>query len=234
MGQVPATATQQLQANPPAFLEDRVLGDIGLAAATAVVGALPRQVQAGVDQRPAAWRRVGQEKADLMVLDLAQAAAPLARDAARVPPLLGRAVVIQDQDGLRVAQFLTDVAAEFRADGGVVSPAGADEVLQGSAFLPGLGGNRLGGLAPQAAAFAAEDGVGMAALLVAVEAEEVALDEAGQVTGAGTNVVRGDVGLIEKGLRLRVFQKGRHEDAPSPPEGYVNPGCAAGQAKLAQ
>jgi hypothetical protein len=131
--------------------------------------------------------------------------------------LLGHAVVIQDQDGVGVAPFLTDVAAELRADGGVVPRAGADEVLQGSAFPPGLGGNRLGGLALQAGAFAAEEGVGMAALRVAVEAGEVAWDEGGQVTGTGTNVVGGDVGLIEKGLGLRVFQKGRHEDAPSAP-----------------
>src|ERR1700719_405334 len=109
------------------------------------------------------------------------------------------------------------MTAEFRADGGVVPLAGADEVLQGSAFLPGLGGNRLGGLALQAGEFGAEDGGGMAALLVAVEAGKVALDEGGQVTGAGTNVVGADVGLIEKGLGLRMFQKGRHEDTPSAP-----------------
>ena len=60
----------------------------------AVVGALPGQVQASIDQRPAARRRVS-----------------------------------QDENRLGVAQFLTDVAAEFRADGGVVPRAGADEVL---------------------------------------------------------------------------------------------------------
>ena len=36
-------------------------------------------------------------------------------------------------------------------------------------------------------------------------------------TGAGMNVVGGHFGLLEKGLGLRVFQKGRHEDTPSAP-----------------
>ena len=63
----------------------------------------------------------------------------------------------------------------------------------------------------------------MTALLVAVEAGKVALDKGGEASGAGTYVVRRDIGLLEKGESLRLFQESRHEHAPSAPEGHVSP-----------
>ena len=53
VGQLPATAAKQFQANTPAFLEDHVLGDIGLEAVAAVISALLGQVQAAsINVRP--------------------------------------------------------------------------------------------------------------------------------------------------------------------------------------
>src|SRR5262249_58980045 len=111
---------------------------------------------------------VGQEDADLAVLDLPQPPAPLAGDAAGGAPLLGEAGGIEDKGTAVVAEFLGHVALEFVQDGAVVPAAGADEQLQGAALLAGLGGDGLGGLALQAGQLAAQDGEGVAALLLAV------------------------------------------------------------------
>src|SRR5262249_57713458 len=92
-GQVRAGGPHQAQADAPALLEGHVRGDVGLAAVPAVRGPLGRQVEAVADQGLAAPAGVGQEITDLAVVDLAQAAAPLAGHAAGVVPLLGHAVV---------------------------------------------------------------------------------------------------------------------------------------------
>ena len=101
-------------------------------------------------QGAAAPGGVGQEVADLAVVDLAQAAAPLAGHAAGGVPLLGEGRAVQDEDAVGVAQFLGDVAAQFGPDGVVVPAAVADELLQVAALEPGLRGDGLGGLTLQA------------------------------------------------------------------------------------
>src|SRR5205823_5017275 len=97
------------------------------------------------------------------VVHLAEPAAPLAVHAAGLLPLLGEGGTVQDEDGLGVAQFGADLAAEFAQDGLVVPAAGADEQLQGAAFLTGLGGDGLGGLALQATELAAQERAGVVA-----------------------------------------------------------------------
>ncbi len=58
-------------------------------------------------------------------------------------------------------------------------------------------GDGFGGLALEAGEFALQKGLGMAPLLGAVEAGEVALDEALQVLRAGVQVLRLDDGILK-------------------------------------
>jgi hypothetical protein len=99
-------------------------------------------------------RHIGQEDADLAVLDFAQPAAPLPRHATGVGPRLGEGAGVQDQHGVRVVALLGDVPAQLRHDLLVVPAAGADEVLHGHAVPAGLVGDGLGGLALQVAELA--------------------------------------------------------------------------------
>src|SRR5439155_23576473 len=98
MRQLQAAGTHQLQAQTPAFLVGDLLGDVGLMAMLGVAGAFLGEVEAGIDERLAPWRDVGQIVADLAVIDLAEATAPLACDTARLGALLGDAVVVEDED----------------------------------------------------------------------------------------------------------------------------------------
>jgi hypothetical protein len=178
---------------------------------------------------------VGDEVTDLAVLDFAQVAAPLAGDAAGVVALLGHAVAIDDEDGLGMGQFLTDVRQQLGADGVVVPLAGADEVLQGTAFLLGLARDGLGRLALEAGELALEDGGGMVALFVAVEEGQVTLEEGSQTTCQVMDIGRGDGGLGEELLSCGVFQDGGHANPPSGSAEGIRAGRGViGSDKLAQ
>src|ERR1043165_7904813 len=100
-----------------------------------------------MQRRVAAGGVIDEEEAELAVVLLAEPAAPLPGDPARLAARLGEAARVEDQDGPRVGQDLADVAAEFGHDGLVVPSAGADEVLDGLAVDAGLDGDRLAGLA---------------------------------------------------------------------------------------
>ena len=90
---------------------------------------------------------------------------------------MGKPLGSRIRTACRVGQLLADVAAELGHDGLVVPPAGADEVLDRLAVDAGLDGDRLAGLALQAAEQAADDERGVGPLLGAVEARQVALQE---------------------------------------------------------
>ena len=92
-------------------------------------------------------------------------------------PDLGKPLGSRIRTASGSAEHLADVAAEFGHDGLVVPPAGADEVLDRLAVDAGLDGDRLAGLALQAAEQAADDEGGVGPLLGAVEAGQVALQE---------------------------------------------------------
>ena len=106
----------------------------------------------------------------MAVVLLAQPAAPLPGHPARLGPRSGEGTGVEDQDRGRVGPGLADAAAEFGHDGLVVPLAGADEGLDRLAVDAGLDGDRLAGLALQAAEQAADDERGVGALLGAVEA----------------------------------------------------------------
>jgi hypothetical protein len=80
-------------------------------------------------------------------------------------------------------------------------------VLHGFAGSVGQGGDGLGSLAPQVAEFAPDDDLGEGALLVAVEAGEVAGQEGVQPVAASADIGGGDFGIGEEGLRRGVLQE---------------------------
>jgi hypothetical protein len=173
------------------------------------------QVQTRINQSFAAFTGIGQEVTDLAIVDFAKSAAPLASDATGVVSLFGDGMAIQDQNRLGVGDVVTDVAAQFGADGAIIPESSANEVLQGSPFEARLGGDRFGGFAFQAGEFALEDGQGMATLFLALEKGEVALNKDSQALEAGGEVVRGNLGGVEEGLSSGMFQNSGHALTPS-------------------
>src|SRR5207245_9777538 len=97
----------------------------------------------------ASRRHVGQEHADLTVVDFPQPPSPLPRHAAGSRPRLGKGAGVQDQYGVRVTERLGHVAAQLGHDGFVIPTARADEVLHWFALATGLVGDWLRSLALQ-------------------------------------------------------------------------------------
>src|SRR5262249_6246908 len=159
-GQGGATLVEQLQPDAPALLEGQRGRDVRLGTADGVPGPILGQVEAAREQGLAVAADVGQEDAHLTVLDLAQAAAPLAGDAARRGPLLGETRAIDDENGVGVADLLLDVAPQLGQDVVVTPAAGADEQLEGPAVEGGGGGDGVGGLALEGGELAAEEDQG--------------------------------------------------------------------------
>src|SRR5205807_7592198 len=114
--QVGAGPLQQVQRDSPTLLEDDAGGDVGLGPTLRIVGPRLGQVQTGVQQRFAPSRRVADEDADLTVVDLAQAAAPLAAHPARLRTFLGEARAVQDPDAIVLGQLRADVTAQLGQD----------------------------------------------------------------------------------------------------------------------
>jgi hypothetical protein len=104
------------------------------------------------------------------------------------------------------------VGPQLSHHGLVVPLAGADEELDRLAGQPGLDGDRLAGLALQAADQSADDQGGVLTLLGAVELRQVPLEEGGQAVGAVVDGVGGDGGVVQEGLSLGVIQE-RHRGA---------------------
>ena len=207
VGQAGQAPVEQVQGDPPGLLELDLLGDVALLASGLVVGPILGQVEPAVQRGVAGLGGVGQEDADLAVVDLAQPAAPLAIDAAGLGPLLGEAAGVDDHDAVGVGQFLADVLPQFGHHGLVVPLAGADEELDRLAGQPGLDGDRLGGLAFQAAEPAADDQGRGGPLLDAVEPGQVALEEGRQAVGLARDGIGGDHGVRQDGLGLGMIQE---------------------------
>ena len=169
-----------------------------------VMGPLFGQVELTVQRGVTRRRGVGQENADLAVLDLAQPAAPLARDAAGFGPLLGEGAGIDDHDALRFGEFLPDMEPQFGHHGFVVPFPRADEELDRLARQAGLDRDRLTGLTLQSAEAPANDRGGVRALLGAIELGQIALKKAGQTVGAVADGVGRDGGVVQQGLGLGV------------------------------
>ena len=175
------------------------------------------------ERRVAAGGRGGQEDAVPAVLQLAQPAAPLAAHAARVGAGLGEGAGVEDQDALLVAQLLDDVASDLGHDRLVVPLAGAGEGLDGLAMEPGLDGDRLAGLALQAAAQAAEDEPGMGARVGLGHPRAPASSEA-------------SIGRAGRDLGLRPSGVNRTSQAPAdrtvtPPPRNTAPGSARSSSR---
>ena len=122
------------------------------------------------------------------------------------------------------AERLADVAAQLGHDGLVVPLAGADEELDGLAVDAGLDGDRLAGLALQAAEQAADDEGGVGPLLDAVEARQVALQEGGEPVLAAADLIGCHGGISQEGLGVGVIQE-RHggPSCRSPPAPIITP-----------
>jgi hypothetical protein len=105
--------------------------------------------------------------------------------------------------------------AQFVDDRVVVPGAGADEGLDRLAVQTGLGGDRLTGLAFQAAEEPADDRAGMGLVFDAVEPREVALQEGGQAVLTACDGLGGEGGVGQQGLSVGVIQETHGE--PSGP-----------------
>jgi hypothetical protein len=91
--------------------ERDVLGDLGRAAPLQVLGPRLGQVEPAVDQGVPPAAGVGQEHADLAVLDPPRRAAVLPRHPGRVLALLQEAGLVHDQHGARRAEALDHIVA---------------------------------------------------------------------------------------------------------------------------
>ena len=210
VGQARQAPVQQVQRDLPLLLELDPRGDVAFLAAGLVVGPILGQVEPAVQRGVTGLRGVGQEDTDLAVVDLAQPAAPLAADAAGFGPLLGEPAGVDDDDAVGLGQRLADVLPQFGRHGLVVPLAGADEELDRLAGQPGLDGDRLAGLAFQAADEPADDERGVVAMLDAIELREVAVEEASQSVRTASNGIGRDDRVVQEGLGIGVLQQ-RHE-----------------------
>ena len=155
-----------------------VLGDAGLGTPVLVLGPLPGQVEADIDQGVVAAADVGEVDADLAVVDLAQAAAPLPLHADRGGALLGEGRRVEDEDPVGATQLLAHLAGQF-GEPGVVVPGGlADELLQRLAVLVVQVGDGLDVLVLQAGDQARDIVAGMLGLFAALEQFDKRVEEA--------------------------------------------------------
>src|SRR5262249_31989123 len=156
-----------------------------------VAGPRLGQVQADIDQGVLAAADVGQVDADLAVVDLAQAAAPLPLHPDRGTPLLGEGRRVEDQHAVGAAQLLADLASQL-GEPGLVGPRGlADELLQRLAFLVVQVGDGLDVLVLQRGDQAGDVVAGVGCLLAPLEVLDEGVEEAFQ---AGQDAA-GDAGI---------------------------------------
>src|SRR3954451_1184680 len=200
MGQPASAPVQEFQGDLPFLLKVDGRGDVALGAPSGVLGPFPRQKELAIHQHGSSPGGVGEEDADLTVLDLAQSSAPLARDPTTLGPLLGERAGIEDQDGVVLPQDPADMAPQLAQDRVVVPSAGADEELDVLVGDAGADGDRFGGLALQAADEAPNDQGGVLALFLAIEAGKVTTEEPPQTLAAATNGLGCERRIVEKGL----------------------------------
>ena len=182
------------------------------------------QVEPPVQRGVAGGAGVGQEDTHLAVVDLAQAAAPLAVDAAGFSPLLGEAAGVDDHDAVGLGQLLADMPPQLGHHGLVVPLAGADEELDRLAGYSGLESDRFARFALQAAEQAADNGAGVVAVLATIEPGQITLEEAGQTVSTGRDGGRREVRIVQENLGFGMVQE-RHRCASLPsPSPFYNSG----------
>jgi hypothetical protein len=140
------------------------------------------------------WGRVGVLTA-VGLFDLAQAAAPLSLDPDRLSPLLVEGRRVEDQHGVRLAQFVADLACQFREEGPMVPGRLADELLQGLSLLVVQVGDGLDVLVLQAGEQARRVGAGVTALLAPLEQLDEGVEEAFQPGQDAARDARIDLGV---------------------------------------
>jgi hypothetical protein len=104
------------------------------------------------------------------------------------------------------------MAAQLGHDRLVVPPGRADEELEGLPMDPGLHGDRLAGLASQAAEEPADDQRGVGPLLESPEAGQVAGEECGEPVPAGAEGLEAQVGVGQEHPGVGVIEE-RHGGA---------------------
>ncbi len=165
----------------------------------------PRPIPAAdrVGDRPArcpvGWSRRGRRR-----LDSSRPCPVVRTTGAATPqlsvPFLGKALGIEDQDGLAIPQDPADMAPQLHQDRVVVPLARADEELDVLVLDPGAVSDRFGGLALQAADEATNDQGGVVALLLAIEVGEITAEEPPQAVAAAPDGLGCEDRIVEKGL----------------------------------
>ncbi len=120
-----------------------LLWDMAFHTPRIVLRPLLRHVQLRVHERAAARRRIRQKHSDLAIINLSESAAPLTRDADRVLALLWEARPIENENGVRVAQFLPDVTPHLLPKKVVLPTALPNEPLQATPRYIMRGSDRL-------------------------------------------------------------------------------------------
>jgi len=110
--------------------EADLLGNVAALQAIAAAGPLVGKIQIGIDEDRTAAAMVRDDDADLAVVGLAQAVAPLAGDADGVLALLGEAGPIEDQDAVGIAEIPWNLTMELPAHLGIFPLALAGEALE--------------------------------------------------------------------------------------------------------
>ena len=145
--QVIPALVEHLQGESVAGAELDLLGHARFLAAGAVLRPILGKVRTCIDQCMFLPRHVSHEDADLAIVDLAVAAAPLPRHADTLGPLLGERRGVENEHGIGFAQVLADLTRQAGEQRRMVPRRLADELLQALAFLVVKVGDRLAGLA---------------------------------------------------------------------------------------
>src|SRR3954453_8077079 len=96
--------------------ERHIVRNAGASAARAIIGPGLGQVERAVDQRPAMAAGIGEEDANLAVLDASRSAGVLAVDPGRLGALLEKAGLVQHQDRVGITQVLDHIGAQIIAE----------------------------------------------------------------------------------------------------------------------
>src|SRR5271170_3818946 len=103
---VGAGVVQQLQPQAPLLGEGHLGGDVSLFPAAAVCHPVLGQVETGVEQGLAVGTGIGEEDADLTVIDFAEPTAPLPVHTAGILSFLGEGGPVENEDALGMPQLL--------------------------------------------------------------------------------------------------------------------------------
>ena len=208
VGQTGQTTVQQVQRDPPRLLELDLGRNMAFLAAGLVVGPFLGQIELAVQRGVAGRRRVGQEDADLAVVDLAQPTAPLASDPARFGPLLGEplgSMTTTPSGSASSSRTWTRSSVMTASSSHLPAPTKNWIGLRASPAAMAIGSLVLRSRplsSPRMTRWRLP-------VLDAGEPGEIALEKAGQSVGQSANGFGGDGGVVQEGLGLGLLQE-RH------------------------